>query len=68
MAISLFNIVPSLDIAALERIKDFRYKTNGLTFIEVHIFEHWWNFVVYLTPRWVAPNLMTLLGLLLPLI
>lgn len=64
----LFSIAPNLDKKALENIKNYRYKTNGLTFIEIHFFEHFWNFVVRWTPEWLAPNLMTLLGLLFPII
>lgn len=63
----IFSIVPTLDEQALENIKNYKYKTNGLTFIETHFFEHWWNFVVKVMPEWVAPNLMTLLGLVFPL-
>ena len=52
----------------LERIKSFRYKTNGLTPLEVHIFEPYWNFIANnCLPDWLAPNLMTIGGLLVPI-
>ena len=51
----------------LENIKNYRYVTNGLTFLETTIFEHFWNFVVSVLPQSLAPNVMTLSGLIFPL-
>ena len=34
-----------LDKKALEHVKNYRYQTNGLTFIEINGFEYFWNFV-----------------------
>jgi hypothetical protein len=39
-----------LDRKALESIKSYSYKTNGLTWIERNIFEHFWNFSLTLCP------------------
>lgn len=57
-----------LDKKALENVKIYRYQTCGLTFIERHGFEYFWNWLVALFPKTFAPNLMTLLGLVFPLI
>eukprot|EP00347_Sterkiella_histriomuscorum_P015671 403356136 len=57
-----------LDKRALENIKNYQYKTNGLTYIETHFYEYFWNFILSLLPRSLAPNMMTLLGLVFPLI
>lgn len=57
-----------LDLKALENIKNYRYQTNGLTFIEINVFEYFWNFVTQLLPRSLAPNLLTLLGLVVPML
>lgn len=40
-----------LDKQALEKIKNYRYQTHGLTFIEINSFEHFWNFVLKLLPE-----------------
>ena len=52
----------------LENIKKYRYATNGLTFIEINGFEYFWNFVAKLLPDWLAPNVITLSGLIVPFI
>jgi len=53
----------------LEFIKAYRYKTGGLTPLEVYIFDPFWTFIANnLLPDWLAPNLMTLSGLLVPII
>lgn len=57
-----------LDQKALENIKSYKYRTNPLTWIEVNAFEYFWNFTVKLIPKWVAPNLLTVLGLLFPIL
>ena len=52
----------------LENIKKYRYATNGLTTLEIYIFDPFWNFIANnLYPDWLAPNLITLLGLIFPL-
>jgi len=40
-----------LDKTALENIKNYKYKTHGLTFLERNLFEHWWEFSVKLIPK-----------------
>ena len=53
----------------LENIKSFRYKTCGLTPLEIYVYNPFWEFLAnYCLPDWLAPNAMTLLGLLFPLI
>lgn len=52
----------------LENIKSFRYKTNGLTPLETHVYDHFWSFLANnCLPDWLAPNALTLLGLVVPL-
>lgn len=51
----------------LEFIKSYRYKTGGLTPLEIYVFDPFWTFIANnLLPDWLAPNLMTLAGLLVP--
>lgn len=53
----------------LEKIKNYRYQTNGLTTIEIYIFNPFWNFIANnLYPDWLAPNVITLAGLIVPII
>jgi hypothetical protein len=39
-----------LDKKALEHVKNYKYKTHGLTFIEINAFEYFWNFVQSICP------------------
>jgi hypothetical protein len=53
----------------IERIKKYRYATNGLTIVERTIYEPYWNFVAnHCLPDWMAPNLITLSGLIFPIL
>ena len=40
-----------LDNKALDNIKNYRYSTNGLTFLERLIMDPFWNLVVKLFPE-----------------
>lgn len=51
----------------LENIKTYKYDTNAATFFD-GVFDPWWNFVVNCTPKWVAPNLLTCLGIVVPIL
>jgi ethanolaminephosphotransferase len=55
-----------LDSSSLLKIKNYKYQTNGLTFIETRFYNHFWNYVASLLPKTLAPNLLTLLGLIIP--
>ena len=47
----------------LINLKNYKYQSG-----EYSLFDHWftpfWNFCVTLLPMWLAPNLVTLLGLI----
>lgn len=57
----------TLDEKSLRNIKDSKHNTNGLTPIEIYIFNPFWEFVTKLLPESVAPNLLTLMGVIVPL-
>jgi phosphatidylglycerophosphate synthase len=58
-----------LETKELESIKKYRYATNGLTPVEVYIFNPFWDFIANnCYPDWLAPNVITLLGLVVPLV
>ena len=51
----------------IERVRKFRYSTCGLTIVETTFYEPYWNFIAnYCLPDWLAPNLLTISGLLFP--
>lgn len=53
----------------LENISTFRYQTNPLTPFETMFYEPYWNFLANkCLPDWLAPNALTILGTLFPLI
>lgn len=47
----------------LKRLKDHKYCSEGRSISEF-IFQPFWNYVVTLMPLWLAPNLITILGLI----
>ncbi len=53
---------------SMDKLKNDKYVTCEGTFLDKHVLEHWWNFCVRLMPNWVAPNLLTLMGPLVPVI
>ena len=58
----------NLSATELENIKAFRYKTCGLTPLERWVYDPFWNFLANnCLPDWLAPNALTLLGLVFPL-
>jgi hypothetical protein len=59
----------NLNKKELDHIKAYRYKTGGLTPLETYIFDPFWTFIANnFLPNWLAPNMMTIAGLLVPLI
>ena len=59
----------NLNKKELDYIKAYRYKTGGLTPLETYIFDPFWTFIANnFLPNWLAPNLMTIAGLLVPII
>ena len=52
----------------LQSIEKFRYKTCGLTPLERWVYDPFWSFLAnYCLPDWLAPNALTLIGLIVPL-
>ena len=52
----------------LENVKSFRYVTCGLTPLEQWVYDPYWNFIANnFFPDWIAPNVLTLMGLIFPL-
>ena len=58
----------SLKKEELEKIKHYRYVTNESTAIEKYFYNSVWDFIANnLLPDWLAPNLLTLMGVIMPL-
>lgn len=47
----------------LKRLKEHTYSSHGTTLLDSYM-QHWWEWVVKHLPIWLAPNLMTLAGLI----
>lgn len=48
---------------ALSQVAAYKYIAGPSTPLD-RLMNHWWNYSVHGLPMWVAPNLVTLLGLL----
>ncbi|KAJ1647368.1 hypothetical protein IWQ61_010101 [Dispira simplex] len=46
----------------LENLKLYRYQSVDLSWTTHYVLRHYWNWCVTLFPRWMAPNLITLVG------
>ncbi|KAL0074986.1 CDP-alcohol phosphatidyltransferase-domain-containing protein [Phycomyces blakesleeanus] len=47
----------------LENLKYYKYAAVDKSFITKYILVHYWNWAITLFPMWIAPNLITLIGL-----
>lgn len=57
-----------VDDAHLAKLRDYRYSAVDLSPTTKYILRHWWNWVAEWMPRWLAPNMITLIGLFFILI
>lgn len=56
-------MAPYLSERALQGLKQYKYKPGGYTWLD-DVHNPYWNSFTELLPLWLAPNLITLLGLL----
>ncbi|KAK9447639.1 CDP-alcohol phosphatidyltransferase-domain-containing protein [Limtongia smithiae] len=49
--------------SALANLRLYKYSSVDKSFISNHILRHYWNAVAELMPLWLAPNVITLIGL-----
>ena len=53
-----------LNCYQIEQLKRHKYASDNDSILDPY-FQPWWNYVVTLVPLWVAPNLITITGLIL---
>ncbi|KAI8365273.1 CDP-alcohol phosphatidyltransferase-domain-containing protein [Radiomyces spectabilis] len=64
---SLLQRIQSLDFPTqdqLENLKYYKYAAVDKSPVSQHVLRHYWNWAITLFPLWIAPNLITLIGLL----
>ncbi|XP_021913070.1 cholinephosphotransferase 1 isoform X5 [Zootermopsis nevadensis] len=52
-----------LSPAQLKRLNDHKYSCSSISLVDP-LLQPWWNWLVSKTPLWIAPNLITILGLI----
>ncbi|KAK9480324.1 hypothetical protein V1514DRAFT_194149 [Lipomyces japonicus] len=52
-----------IDSDALSNLRYYKYQSVDKSFISRYILNHYWNFTAELMPLWLAPNVITLIGL-----
>lgn len=55
---------PVLSNAQLKRLSEHKYSSEGKSILDDTL-QHWWNWVVQCLPLWLAPNLITITGLII---
>jgi len=53
---------PILKRAQTVKLQQHKYNSESLSYADAFM-QKWWNFVVSLMPLWLAPNLITIIGL-----
>ncbi len=63
----LINVGPLLNASQLRRLNEHKYSCQSASILEPYM-QHWWNWVVQQLPVWLAPNLITITGLLVNIV
>ncbi|KAK9455965.1 hypothetical protein V1511DRAFT_496177 [Dipodascopsis uninucleata] len=53
-----------IDYETLSHLRSYKYQSVDKSFISRYILKHYWSYVAELMPIWLAPNVITLLGLI----
>jgi len=54
---------PILTQTQLRKLKEHKYSASSASLFDP-VLQHWWNWLVNQVPMWVAPNLITIFGLI----
>jgi len=63
-AMNVTALLDTLTDHQLKNLKRHKYSCEGKSLLEP-LFYPWWNYAITLCPMWIAPNLLTLIGLLI---
>ncbi|CAH1244463.1 CEPT1 [Branchiostoma lanceolatum] len=54
---------PVLSEAQLKRLKEYKFKAEGASLLDINVLKVFWGYLVEHIPMWVAPNVISFLGL-----
>lgn len=57
-------LLDTLTTNQLKNLEKHKYSCSGVSLLEP-LYKPWWEFAIGLCPIWIAPNLITLVGLIL---
>jgi len=66
LSLAPFNVTLLLDKLTptqLKNLSNHKYSSSGKSLLEP-FYDPWWNFAITLCPMWIAPNMITFIGLL----
>ena len=58
------HLPPVLNSSQIQRLKEHQYSSEGTTLLDPYL-QHFWKWLVELFPLWMAPNLITIVGLMI---
>ncbi|KAJ8101878.1 CDP-alcohol phosphatidyltransferase-domain-containing protein [Lipomyces tetrasporus] len=64
LGISLEKKAELIDSETLSHLRSYKYSSVDKSYISNYILRHYWNFCAELMPLWLAPNVITLIGLM----
>ncbi|KAK9493863.1 CDP-alcohol phosphatidyltransferase-domain-containing protein [Lipomyces doorenjongii] len=64
LGVSLEKKAELIDSETLSHLKSYKYSSVDKSFISNYILRHYWNYCAQLMPLWLAPNVITLIGLI----
>lgn len=56
-----------LSAQQLKRLSDHKYSCSNVSLLDP-IMQPWWNWLVQQVPLWLAPNLITIIGLIVNIV
>ncbi|VDO27000.1 unnamed protein product [Onchocerca flexuosa] len=57
-----------LRIAQMERLREHKYSAVDISWLDEYCMKRFWEYVVQFYPMWIAPNVITMLGLFINLL
>lgn len=63
----LRRLPPVLNEQEIKRLREHKYASEGVTLLDPYM-QKFWNWLVKLCPLWVAPNLITIIALIINIV